>query len=386
MKYKNLGVILVTAAMVLAGCTTPENTSTVEGSVASKSSEQKDNKYRIVTSTFYEYDWVMQVLGDKKDAFDVTLLMDSGADLHSYAPTGADIVTIGSADLFVYNGGHSHEWVADIVAEPINKELQTINIIEQLGDAVQQESALKGPNGETTCDHNSCDHDHDDAHEEDCDHEHDEDHDHDHDDAHEEDHNHDHDDAHEEDHDHDHEGHHHEDEHIWLSLRNAMTVCNIIATEIGAMDTANAEVYQANADAYIQQLTALDKAYTEAVDSATKDTIIFADRFPFLYMMSDYDIEYYAAFQGCSAESEASFETIKFLAEKVDELEAKSIVVLENGMVDLANTINESVTVDKCEILTINSMETVSQEEIEGGATYLKFMEENLEIIKKALA
>ena len=165
-----------------------------------------------------------------------------------------------------------------------------------------------------------------------------------------------------------------------------MTVCNIIATEIGAMDTANAEVYQANADAYIQQLTALDKAYTEAVDSATKDTIIFADRFPFLYMMSDYDIEYYAAFQGCSAESEASFETIKFLAEKVDELEAKSIVVLENGMVDLANTINESVTVDKCEILTINSMETVSQEEIEGGATYLKFMEENLEIIKKALA
>ena len=129
----------------------------------------------------------------------------------------------------------------------------------------------------------------------------------------------------------------------------------------------------------------LDEKYAQTVKDATRDTVIFADRFPFLYMMQDYGINYYAAFQGCSAETEASFETVAFLSDKVKELSANNVIVLDNGLAELGQTIINNSGNSECEILTINAMESITGEDIENGVTYLTIMEENLEILKTAL-
>ena len=164
-----------------------------------------------------------------------------------------------------------------------------------------------------------------------------------------------------------------------------MTVCEVLAEEIGVIDTENADAYKANANAYIEKLSALDQEYKDAVAEAEKDTLVFADRFPFLYLMDDYGINYYAAFQGCSAETEASFETVMFLAEKVDELDIDQLLIIDNGLVELAETVNSSTDKQDCDVLTLHSMQSVSQQDIDAGATYYNYMEGNLEVIKQAL-
>ena len=164
-----------------------------------------------------------------------------------------------------------------------------------------------------------------------------------------------------------------------------MTVCEVLAEEIGAIDTENADAYMTNANAYIEKLSALDQAYKDAVTEAEKDTLVFADRFPFLYLMDDYGIKYYAAFHGCSAETEASFETVMFLAEKVDELDIDQLLIIDNGLVELAETVNSSTDKQDCDVLTLHSMQSVSQQDIDAGATYYNYMEGNLEVIKQAL-
>ena len=164
-----------------------------------------------------------------------------------------------------------------------------------------------------------------------------------------------------------------------------MTTCEFLAQEIAKLDPENKDKYIENANAYIQTLEKLDEEYKDAVENAPKDTLVFADRFPFLYLMDDYDINYYAAFQGCSAETEASFETVTFLAKKVDELDAQKLLVIDNGMLELAETINSNTEKKNCEILTLHSMQSISKDEIENGASYYKYMKENLEVIKQAL-
>ena len=381
MNYKKICTLLVGGTLLLSGCTqNPQEVSKVTQGT-------QNGKYSIVASTFYEYDWIMQVLGENKDKFNVTLLTDTGVDLHSYAPTATDIITITSADLFIYNGGHSHSWVADVIAEPTNKNFKAINIVESLGDAVKSEVSIDGMESghddccggdshehDDSCDDDSCSH-HEHSHDDDS-HEHDE-HSH-HEDSHE------HDDSCSHD-EHDHQGHNHSDEHVWLSLNNAMVVCDILAEAIGTIDQDNASVYKDNADAYTQTLKALDEDYKEVISSSPKDTLIFADRFPFLYLMDDYDINYFAAFQGCSAETEASFETVAFLANKADELDIDELIIIDSGLVKLANTINDNTDDKDCEILTLHSMQSVSGEDIDNGATYYKFMEDNLKVIEKAL-
>ena len=383
MNYKKLCTLLIGGTLLLSGCT--QNPEEISKSVTQ---DQKNNKYSIVASTFYEYDWIMQILGENKDKFNVTLLTDSGVDLHSYAPTAADIVTITSADLFVYNGGHSHSWVDDVIAEPTNDKFRAINIMKLLGDEVKAEVSIDGMDGN----HDECSHEHDG-----CSHEHDE-HSHEHDEhSHEHDKcSHEHDEhSHSEDcHEHDdccgkssdgHSGHNHDDEHVWLSLNNAMIVCNLLGESIGTVDQENADTYRKNAAAYVQKLEDLDQNYEDVISSSEKDTLIFADRFPFLYLMDDYDLNYFAAFQGCSAETEASFETVAFLAEKVNELDIDELLIIDSGLIELANTINSSTDDKDCEILTLHSMQSVSGEDIDNGATYYKFMENNLKVIEQAL-
>lgn len=337
-------MILMVSLFMLAGCNTGD-----------KAESEKD-KPDVVCTTFPQYDWVREIAGDKLDTINLTLLQDNGADLHSYQPTAEDIIKINESDLFIYVGGESDDWVDDVLEQGGEKKPVAMNLVAVLGDMVKQEVVKEG------MDHH---HDHDAD-------EHDHDHDHDADEHH---------------HDHDADHHHEEevDEHVWLSLRNAEEICEHIAEELGRLDVENAEAYKANAEAYIGKLEALDKKYERVASKVKNPTVVFADRFPFRYLMDDYGIDYYAAFSGCSAETEASFETVAFLAKKVDELKLGDVVVIDKSNEKIAKTVILNTEKKNQNVLCMNSMQTVTAKDIADGANYLDIMTKNLEILKQAI-
>ena len=324
---------------------------------------EESGKLQIVTTIFPEYDWVMNVLGDNPAKADVTMLLDTGVDLHSFQPTADDILKISTCDLFIYVGGESDEWVDDALQEATNKDMIVINLLDVLGDAVKEEEVIEGM-------------------QEVHDHEHEDDEDHD------EDHEHEDDEDHDEDHDHDHEHEEGEieyDEHVWLSLKNAAVLVNSISDAVQKIDPDNAESYQKNAAAYVKKLNALDVEYQAAVSAASVRTLLFGDRFPFRYLVDDYGLSYYAAFVGCSAETEASFETITFLAQKVDELSLPAVMTIEGTNHRIAETIVQNTQTKDQQILTMDSMQSVTAKDVENGTTYLSIMEKNLSALEDAL-
>ncbi len=379
---KKIIAILVALTMVVGLFAACSNTTT---------EEENTEKLTIVTTIFPIYDWVMQVLGDEAENYDVVMLMDTGVDLHSYEATADDLITIYESDMFIYNGGESDEWVEDALENATNSDMVVIDLlIDVLGDDALTEVSVDGMQESDDDD----DHDHDDEEET----EEDED-DHDHDDEEETDEDEDdHDDEEEtdedeDDHDHDddededsetHE-HSHDDEHIWLSLNNAQTFVSYIADQFAALDADNAETYTANATAYNADLAALDLEYAAVVEAATFDTILFADRFPFRYLTEDYDIEYYAAFSGCSSETEASFETITFLADKVDELGLTTVLIIDGATTEIADTVIANTASGDQEILVLDSMQAITAADVEAGASYLDIMTSNLEVLESAL-
>jgi ABC-type metal ion transport system, periplasmic component/surface adhesin len=294
-----------------------------------------------VTTIFPIYDWVMNVLGEQAANAEVTMLLDNGVDLHSYQPTADDIVRISTCDLFIFVGGESDEWVEDALQEATNKNMVVINLMDVLGDAVKEEEVVEG-----------MEHDHDEEH--------------------------------------DHEEEHEEeeveyDEHVWLSLKNAAVLCRVIADALGQIDNENAALYTANADAYIAKLNALDAQYQESIDAAAYHTILFGDRFPFRYLADDYGLDYYAAFVGCSAETEASFETVVFLANKLDELGLPAVLQIETADGKIARTIVANTQAKDQQILTMDSMQSTTAKDVAAGASYLAIMEKNLDVLKAAL-
>lgn len=333
------------AAVMLTACAGQGS-----GSAPSSGSD----KLSIVTTIFPEYDWVMQILGDKAGDAEVTMLLDNGVDLHSYQPVASDILKISDCDIFIYVGGESDGWVDDALKESVNPDMIVINLLEVLGDDVKEEEVVEGMQEEDEHDH--------DHHDEDGDHDEDEDHDHDHEEEEVE-----------------------YDEHVWLSLRNASVLCDAITDGLAKADPDNASVYQANNDAYKAQLSALDEQYKEAVAGAAFDTVLFGDRFPFRYLTDDYNLDYYAAFVGCSAETEASFETVVFLANKIDELGLGAILTIENSDGKIAQTIRDNTADKNQEIYALDSMQATTSADVKNGATYLSVMTSNLEILKKAL-
>lgn len=309
---------------------------------------EADKELSIVTTIFPEYDWVKEILGENAQNAEVTMLLDSGVDLHSYQPNVKDMVTLSNCDLFIYVGGESDGWVKDALAGAANEDMIVINLLEVLGENAKEELLVEGME----------------AH----DHEEDEHEDHD-----------------EEEHD-GHEEHEELDEHVWLSLRNASVFCQVIRDALIALDTENEAVYQANTEAYLQKLAQLDAAYTEATAQGSRDTLVFGDRFPFRYLMDDYGLSYYAAFAGCSAETEASFETVIFLANKLDELDLRTIMILEGSDGKLAKTIADTAKAQDIQILSMDSMQSTTLKDVRDGATYLSIMEKNLDVLIRALA
>ena len=296
-----------------------------------------NNKTRIITTIFPEYDWVMNVLGDKKDNFDVSMLLDSGVDLHSYSPTPRDIVNISNCDMFVYVGGESDAWVDDVLKQAKNKNMAVINLMEVLGDKAKEEEIIEGMQGE------------------------------------------------EEEEEGEEEGPEY-DEHVWLSLNNSQLFVQSICDSLSSLDKDNASYYKTNADTYINNLKALDAQYKDVVSKANKDTLLFADRFPFRYLVDDYSLKYYAAFIGCSAESEASFETIAFLANKVDELGLTCIMKIESSDGGIANTVKNATKDKNQTILTMDSIQSATTKEYANGRNYLSIMQNNLGVLTQALS
>lgn len=376
---KRLSIILIGALVMvfaLAGCG--------NGGSADKT-DKKDSsnkKISVVTTIFPEYDWTKEVLGEKAKDAEITMLLDDGVDLHSYQPSAKDIEKISSCDVFVYVGGESDEWVEDALKEATNKDMQVVNLMDTLGDKVKNEEVKEGMQTEEHHHHDGDKDDDDDHHDKHHDSDKDEDYDHDKDEHHDKD----------EDHDHDKDEHHHhdgddpeKDEHVWLSLKSAQTCTTEIANAIGAVDKENKDTYLANAKAYNKKLANLDKEYSDAVKSASKKTLLFGDRFPFRYMVEDYKLDYFAAFVGCSAESEASFKTIKFLANKMDQLGLKNVMTIENNDHKIAKTIIKNTNKKDQDILTMDSMQSTTAKDVEKGATYLDIMTKNLKVLKKAL-
>ena len=175
------------------------------------------------------------------------------------------------------------------------------------------------------------------------------------------------------------------DEHIWLSLNNASVLCERLADAIKEMDPEHAEVYETNASAYRQKLTELDDEYRSEISECPQKTVLFGDRFPFRYLTEDYGLDYYAAFAGCSAETEASFETISFLSGKADELGLGCVLTIEGSDQRIAETIVQNTKEKDQKILTMDSMQSTTAKDAEKGISYLSIMESNKEVLREAL-
>jgi len=330
----------------------------------------KESKLSVVTTIYPEFSWAKSILGDQTSSVDLALLIKNGIDLHSFKPTAQDIAKIANADMVIYVGGESDEWIEKALEATPKKGRTEINLMKILDDRVKAEEIVEGMQAE-----------------EEHHHEHAEEHEHEHHKEHAEDHDHEHHDEHAEEHEH----HHHDeevenDEHVWLSLKNAEVIVKKIAEELSKLDAAHAATYKQNTDAYIAQIQALDAEYREAVNGATRKTVLFGDRFPFRYLVDDYDIKYYAAFVGCSAESEASFETIAFLAGKMDAESLPVIFTIENSNGKIAKAVlTASKNSKNAQILAINSMQSITEAQIAEGIDYISLMKSNLDVLKKAL-
>ena len=181
------------------------------------------------------------------------------------------------------------------------------------------------------------------------------------------------------------EGEEEYDEHVWLSLKNAKLLCAEITDKLCILDADSSEDYKNNLAAYAEQLDKLDSDFQALVDSATVKTLVFGDRFPFRYFVDDYGLDYYAAFVGCSAESEASFETIMFLADKMNKLNVSTIFTIENSDQKIAKTIIENTNDKNQNIAVLNSLQSVTSQQIADSANYLAMMQENYNVLKNAL-
>lgn len=300
--------------------------------VASSDVTNPDKTISIVCTTYPLYEWTRQIVGTDTDHLSVTLLQGNGADLHSFQPTVDDFIRITDCTLFIYVGGESDRWADSALAEMVNPQATTLSLLAALGETARTEVIVEGMEAET-----------DEVESAEL------------------------------------------DEHIWLSLTNAQICCAAIADALIKLHPACADAYAANLSAYTQQLSALDERYRTMVSTAANKTMLFGDRFPFRYLADDYGLDYYAAFPGCSAETEASFNTVLFLAEKMEVLGLHTILATESADQALAKTVINTTVNRNQQILVMNSMQSTTGINGENESSYLAIMEYNLDILTEAL-
>lgn len=313
-------------AAAAAGC------GSVKGS-AIAFNENGEKKLSVVCTGFSEYDWTKNILGEKAADTELTYLLDNGVDMHSYQPTAADIAKISTCDVFVYVGGESQEWADDALANSTCRPVKLLDVLEKNGSA-KEEEIKEGMQAEEECED---------------------------------------------------EGAPEYDEHVWLTPGNAEIFVRAICDELAAADPAGKDVYTKAADDYIVQLDGLKADFTAELSACPNKTLIVADRFPFRYLADEYGLDYYAAFAGCSAETEASFETVAFLSQKLDETGAKTVFTLENSNGKIAAAVIANSKEKSAGTAALDSLQSVNSTQINNGASYISIMRKNLEALKTAL-
>lgn len=306
-----------------------------------------DGRLRVVTTLFPYYDFARAVAGDRAE---VTLLLSPGREAHSFEPTPLDAVTISRADVFIYNGGEGETWVDDML-DAAGEDIGTVLCMMDFVEAREEEFS-EGMQGADAHDH---DHDHE-AHDHAA-----EEHDDEHGDSDEIEY----------------------DEHIWTSPVNAAALCRAIAVALAAADVENADYYRENGEAYCAQLAALDEQLREVRADAARTTLVFADRFPLLYFCEEYDLDYRAAFHGCSSDTEPSLATLKYLIDKVREEEIPVVYTIDLSSQKIAEVVSECTG---ARIERLWSMQTVSRADFDAGETYLSLMARNIEALRAGLA
>jgi len=316
-----------------------------------KTAVESKEKIKIVTTIYPIYEWVKNIVQDKAD---VQLLISSGTDLHSWQPAMKDIalITGDDTDLFIYNGGESDFWVKKLIPKMEANGVQYFSVMKE-------NAALLEPMGEHHHEHGE--HDADEEHDE-----YDHDDDHDADDEHDE--------AEEFDPD-------EYDEHIWLSVKRMPLFVNSLAEKIAEVDEVNADFYLSNAHSYAAECSAVYKKYSEQIENLPNKTIVIADRNPFVYLACDLGLEVYAAFHGCSADSEASFDVVVGLVKVIEEKNIQTVVCCDVKN-RIAETIDSNVKSRKLDIVVLDSM----QAKISGDRNYNSIMIENLEALEKILS
>ena len=374
-----LATLLLAAVCMAAGCNKAQDTNK-----NANNATEASKKISVVATVFPYYDFARAIGGDY---LDVTLLLPPGRDSHSFEPTAQDLLTLQSADVFLYNGGEMETWVEEVLrAVPRDHGItfQGIETVELLEEAHSKSMKTIG---------HTHDHDHDDAESDDHNHDnHDDvesdDHDHDdHDDVGSDDYDHDdhHDDAETDNHDHDSSDsdHHGEyDEHIWTSLENAKLLVSAIEEVLCEAAPEHAEQFHKNAEAYREQIADVQSEIEEIVSSARVHKILFADRFPFLYFTQEFGLDYDAAFAGCAGDTEPSARVIASLIEEIQSEDIKAVYHVEMGSTKTAEMIQEATGV---EILELHSCHTVTSEQLQSGVTYVDLMRQNAENLKKGL-
>lgn len=295
---------------------------------------------RVVTSSFVPFDLTREVA---KGRATVSVLQTNGADLHSYVPDASALKALTEADIFVCIGGQSDElWVDELIEAAQNPSLTVIKLIDFAEGSIAE---LEGHNHSPLCEVN---------------HTHDHNHSHSHGDGHD----------------------HAADEHVWTSIRTVVKAVKKIAEVCASIDPANTDFYKSSSESYVSELLELDSQYAVAIATSEKKTLVFADRFPFIYLVADYGLCYYAAFSGCSSEANASFETHVKLTEAVNKNGLAAVIIIETSDGELADAIRRETG---CEIITLNSLQSVGRKGISDGVTYIETMRKNLTELKKAL-
>ncbi len=299
---------------------------------------QEDGRLRVVCTLFPYYDFVRQIGGD---AVDVTLLVPAGRETHSFEPTPRDVIRISEADVFIYNGGESEQWVNDIL-DAAGESIPCVLSMMDAAELYEEEYAegMQGASGHGHDDHDDHDHGAEDT-----------------------------DAAY--------------DEHIWTSPVTAMTLCRVIADALCQADPAHAEGYRARLDDYLTELTALDETFRGVVDGGSRKLLVFGDRFPLLYFCREYGLDYRAAFHGCAGDTEPSLSTLKYLIDLVREQQIPVVYTIELSSRKVAEAIAETTG---AQVRTFHSCQTVSRAEFDSGVTYLQLMEANADALREGLS
>ena len=355
------GILLSTALLFACGNkagkeaeTTAAVTTDAEKSMETEKSTDKPTegkKLQIVTTNFPSYDFARAIT--KEDA-EVTMLVKPGAETHSFEPSPQDIITIQNADLFIYTGGDSDEWVDGILESVQNKNFHVFKMMDAV-NLIEEETVEGMQEEEHEHDHADADHGNEEA-------------DHDHEKA---------DQAEE----HEEEGPE-MDEHVWTSPKNAITIVEKLEETLSGLDESHKDSFKANSESYVKELEELDKSFKEVVDSGKRKEIIVADRFPFAYFCKEYGLSYFAAFPGCSTDTQPSAATIAFLTDKVKEDKIPVVFHIEMGNEDMVNAISKDTGAKK---LLLNSVHNVTDSDFKAGKTYVDLMKPNVEALKEAL-